>query len=283
MRIDTLLEQGDGIIRLRDHAEERSTVQRAARAGIVTGLLPGVYAATERAASPAIRLRAACAWAPTGVIHGRTAAELYLRRPVTMPICLRADFHGTSPAAWLQVSRGTAPEWLTGGGIRVVTAAHCAAELAAVDGGETLVGMLRHRLCTPDQLAAAAAGFRATAGNRRRARLLAAALDNPWSIGELRLHELLRGAGITGWVANRPVRVCGRIVLPDVWFRRHRLVLEFDGESVHSGHDAFEADRHRQNLLVLGGYRVLRVTWEMVTRHPDRVIELVRAALRQTS
>jgi very-short-patch-repair endonuclease len=105
------------------------------------------------------------------------------------------------------------------------------------------------------------------------------AASNPWSFGEARLHDLLRRAGISGWVANEGVRVSGRLVLPDVRFRGHKLVLEFDGEAVHSDHEQFEEDRVRQNALVLGGFRVLRFTWEAVTLHQDAVIRSVRAAL----
>ena len=74
----------------------------------------------------------------------------------------------------------------------------------------------------------------------------------------------------------------GRLLFPDVRFRRHNLVLEFDGEAFHRDHEQFEEDRLRQNALVLGGFRVLRFTWEAVTLHPDAVLRSVRAALAMT-
>ena len=45
----------------------------------------------------------------------------------------------------------------------------------------------------------------------------------------------------------------------------------------------FESDRKRQNLLVLHGWRVLRITWAMITDEPDLVIALVREAMAQSA
>ncbi len=45
----------------------------------------------------------------------------------------------------------------------------------------------------------------------------------------------------------------------------------------------FESDRRRDNWLMAAGWRVLRITWEQVTAHPDEVVALVREALRATS
>ena len=65
----------------------------------------------------------------------------------------------------------------------------------------------------------------------------------------------------------------------DVVFRRLRLVIEVDGREFHSKAEVFESDRHRQNLLVLRGWRVLRITWAMIQDEPDRVIAMVREAM----
>ena len=68
--------------------------------------------------------------------------------------------------------------------------------------------------------------------------------------------------------------------LSDVIFRHLRLVIEIDGREFHSDPEVFESDRRRQNLLVLNGWRVLRITWRMITDDPDRVVEMVREAVR---
>lgn len=278
VRIDELLERGDGLIRLRDRPDCASTVQRAARAGLVVPILPGIYADPGRAASPAVRIRAACAWAPLGVIHGQTAVELYLRRPISLPIRLRAP-HSAAPATWLRVSRGVVPDYLDQEGLRVASAVYACVEMAGHDGGEAIFEALRRRLFRAEALEPALDMFARAANNAVRRQVVTAAVDNPWSFAEAVLHGLLRKAGISGWLANEPMKVRGQMVAPDVWFPEHRLVLEVDGEAVHSTHEQFEADRERQNLLVLGNLRVLRFTWTAITTQPGHVVATVRVAL----
>jgi very-short-patch-repair endonuclease len=117
------------------------------------------------------------------------------------------------------------------------------------------------------------------AGNSKRKELLLESRDEPWSEAERQFHRLLRAAGITGWRANRPVLLDGLNVYPDVVFRRERLVIEIDGREFHSDPEVFETDRRRQNLFVLNGWRVLRLTWRMIQDEPDQLIAMVREAV----
>lgn len=282
MRIDDLLTEGDGLLRLADHPRSARTIHRAAASGRVVAILPGVFVAPERQASPSVRIRAACAWSAKGTIHGLTAVQLHLRLPVTLPIRLRAPYRG-DPPDWLRVSLGTVNRPIDQQGIRVATAAHAVVEVAAIDNGEAAFRALRRRLVRPEHLLAVLSEFRGSPGNLERARVIGLASHNPWSYGEALLHELLRAAHLDGWVANRPLRIQGQLVFPDILIAAHRLAIEFDGEAVHSGHDQFEDDRRRQNLLVLGGLRVLRFTWEAVTKHPDEVVATIRAAVAAVS
>jgi very-short-patch-repair endonuclease len=103
--------------------------------------------------------------------------------------------------------------------------------------------------------------------------------DNPWSGGERELLALLRRHRITGWVANAELVVDQVRCFPDVLFEHARLVVEFDGYAVHAKPEVFEADRRRQNRLVLAGYRVLRYTWKQLTETPEALIAELRAAL----
>ncbi len=116
-------------------------------------------------------------------------------------------------------------------------------------------------------------------GNPARRRLLLDSRDEPWSAAERLLHRLLRSAGITGWKANQTVAVAGSMYCPDALFRRFRLILEVDGRQFHSEPEVFEADRWRQNLLVLDGWCVLRFTYAMLSERPAEVLELIRHAL----
>jgi very-short-patch-repair endonuclease len=58
-----------------------------------------------------------------------------------------------------------------------------------------------------------------------------------------------------------------------------RLVVETDGRAYHATRRAFEEDRRRDQQLALAGYRVLRFTWDQVTREPRDVAETVRRLL----
>jgi hypothetical protein len=55
-----------------------------------------------------------------------------------------------------------------------------------------------------------------------------------------------------------------------VW-RDARVIVEVDGYGYHRSPSAFEADRERDVVLALAGWRVLRFTWTQVTRRPEWV------------
>ena len=152
-------------------------------------------------------------------------------------------------------------------------------DVAASDRGEAIFEALRRRLVTPGGLEATLPAFAHTPGNAVRRQVADRAMTNPWSFAEALLHALLDAAGITGWVANQPVRLDGELLFPDAWFPEERVVLEFDGESVHSTHDQFERDRSRQNLFVRKEFRMVRITWEMLTERPYEVVDTIRAVL----
>lgn len=55
------------------------------------------------------------------------------------------------------------------------------------------------------------------------------------------------------------------------------LVIEVDGYSVHSGRQAWQHDRHRQNDLVTAGKRVLRFSWWDVCNGEPDVVRTLRS------
>lgn len=69
------------------------------------------------------------------------------------------------------------------------------------------------------------------------------------------------------------------MVFPDMLFGKQRLVVEFDGEEYHTGHERYEADRRRLNLFAAAGLRVLRFTWEALIHRPEADVTTVRAPL----
>ncbi|MFT4110219.1 endonuclease domain-containing protein [Propionicimonas sp.] len=279
MRIDDLLDSSPVLAR-RAHPQHARTLQRAASAGYVVPVLPGVYARRDLAGEPETRLVAVTAWSPHGVVHARTAIELFCGTRISMPVQLRSP-NRAAPVPWLEVTRGQVPPEFRRRyrGVRTATPAYACLEVASTDRGEAAFEFLRRRLVRPAELEAALPAFEGTRGNAERRRVAARAIRNPWSVAEARLQDLLTGAGITGWVANQPLRIGPALLFPDVWFRELGLVVEFDGEASHSDHAQFEGDRWRQNLMVTAGLMVLRITWQMLGETPLRVIQLVQAAI----
>jgi very-short-patch-repair endonuclease len=120
-------------------------------------------------------------------------------------------------------------------------------------------------------------------GNRTKRQLLLDSRAEPWSKAERLLHHLLRAAGVTGWKANRPVVLDDSTFYVDVMFRKLKLAIEIDGRLYHTGAEVFERDRWRQNLLILNGWCVLRFTWTMIEEQPEKVVAMVREAIRMLS
>ena len=87
--------------------------------------------------------------------------------------------------------------------------------------------------------------------------------------------KLLRQQRITGWQANFPV--AGYKI--DIAFPALKVAIEVDGLAFHSDADVFVADRQRQNIITLGGWKVLRFTWLDLTEHPKRVVAEINHAI----
>jgi very-short-patch-repair endonuclease len=89
---------------------------------------------------------------------------------------------------------------------------------------------------------------------------------------ERRFADLIRDSDLPMYEPN--ARVCGYEV--DALWLDARLIVELDGRSFHT--DAFSAERDDTKTvrLRLAGYEVLRLTYAMIERRPDWVLEVVR-------
>jgi uncharacterized protein DUF559/putative AbiEi antitoxin of type IV toxin-antitoxin system len=65
----------------------------------------------------------------------------------------------------------------------------------------------------------------------------------------------------------------------DFLYERERLVLETDGARYHATAFARRNDADKQARLEAAGYRVLRLTWDQVTRRPEQTLDRVHRAL----
>jgi hypothetical protein len=112
----------------------------------------------------------------------------------------------------------------------------------------------------------------------QRMKLLASLAAPAESPMETRLRWLLIQAGLPPpqvqvELSDASARLLGRV---DLYYREARLVLEYDG-GYHR--ERMVEDNRRQNVLISGGYRVLRFTAADIHNRADVVVAQVRAAL----
>lgn len=74
-----------------------------------------------------------------------------------------------------------------------------------------------------------------------------------------------------------------RAIKPDCLWEEERLIVELDGREVHGTAQSFENDRERDRLLLLDGWRVIRVTWRQLHDQDAAIAADVRRALSQGS
>jgi very-short-patch-repair endonuclease len=93
-------------------------------------------------------------------------------------------------------------------------------------------------------------------------------------VGLIDLHSLPRPR------FNADVAVDGRFFSVDCLWREERLIVELDGRAVHGTRQAFESDRERDRLLMVAGWRVMRVTWRQLHHDDARIAADLHTALR---
>lgn len=105
--------------------------------------------------------------------------------------------------------------------------------------------------------------------------MIAAAADRADSAAERLLMELLRRAGVTGWVTAHPF---GPYAL-DIAFPDRRVAVEVDGWAWHVDAERFRNDRRKGNALTAAGWTLLRFTWHDLHERPEQVVVEIRAVL----
>lgn len=87
--------------------------------------------------------------------------------------------------------------------------------------------------------------------------------------------DLVKKAGLP--LPRRNVRVLGHEL--DFYWPGPRLNVEIDGRAAHGTGLRFETDRDRDAHLASVGIRVMRITWQQLTRRPEIVIGRLSEAL----
>jgi very-short-patch-repair endonuclease len=103
--------------------------------------------------------------------------------------------------------------------------------------------------------------------------LIAAELRSSLTPSEAALWHLIRGGRLGVWFRRQAV--IGRFIV-DFVAPAARLIVEVDG-GYHSLRRT--ADARRDRALARLGYRVLRLEADLVLKHPEQAVALIRAAL----
>ena len=163
------------------------------------------------------------------------------------------------------------------------TVLDCLGRLPKDEASSLLAWVSSRRILAPEAIQTWLGAHRGRLGNLARAQAAQRLAAGAVSPAEDLLHEILRRAGITGWIAGAWLAEhVGVYAQADVYFPAVRLVIEVDGRSAHGG-EAFQRDRTRQNELVAAGCVVLRYTWHDLVERPGMVgsqISTMLAALR---
>jgi len=97
---------------------------------------------------------------------------------------------------------------------------------------------------------------------------------------EVKFRKRLAGSGLPKPCEQHEIRRNDRFVARvDFAYPDQRLVLETDAYMCHSARSDWQHDRWRDNTLVAMKWRVLRFTWDDVTRRPEWVLEQIHLAL----
>ena len=226
--------------------------------------------------------------------HALISGALALRRerwrlPHEVHIVVVRDKVHTSLAGVTVLRRPEAQASVTAGELRFVSAREalvdCLTVLPASEASNLLDAALQRRYVRPESVAQ---DLSARLGRGRRnasglRELVARATSGSRSEAEHRMARLLKRSGTGPWVPNFPLRDSSGQVAAEIDFAHVglRIAIEVDGRAFHSDRRSFERDRWRQNALTVGGWLVLRFTWEQITGNPEEVIALIRAAIAQ--
>jgi hypothetical protein len=85
--------------------------------------------------------------------------------------------------------------------------------------------------------------------------------------------------GLPRPACNETLEIDGHRLVVDFLWQEQRLVVETDGQQVHATPIAFQRDRRRDQILLAGGYRVARTTWQQMKRERGAVVARIRGAL----
>lgn len=264
-------------------------LSRRCAKGVIRRLHSGVYAMTSTPPSRMQMLVGACRWGGPGTAAShRTAAALWQLDGFDLhQIEICTPRHLKSERVTARTVRLLLHDITTIDGVPVTkierTLVHLAAVVDADRLEDALDSALRRRLTTVAKLRLRVAAENGCKGVATLRALLNERDDKgrpSASRFETRLNRLLLRSGLpalrefTIWNGGEFV---ARV---DFSLPEGKVIIEADGFRWHSGRRAWQRDRDRRNQLTAMGWRVIQATWDDLTRHPDRLIEKIRALLQ---
>lgn len=282
--VDDYLRRHDGVITLaqaRQAGLSRHAVDRRVRAGHWRRCSPGVYFADDRPFTDAARVRAAVWGYGSDAAASGLAAAWWLSVTKFPPEIVEVTVPKTSHhphRSGIRMRRRdlSQTDVVERNGLRVTALALTVVEAAVrTRGGAVLMDMALQRHVDMRDLWRSHLRNKGRHGSPAAKRLLQAVSGDARSEAERLLVKLLRQERITGWHANYPA---GGYKI-DIAFPAVKVAIEVDGLAFHSDADVFVADRQRQNIITLSGWKVLRFTWLDLTEHPKRVVAEIKHAI----
>jgi very-short-patch-repair endonuclease len=280
---------------LRDEGVSRQVAAERAEASVLHRVHRGVYAVGHRSISRATHLRAALLACGEGaVISHATAAAfwgLYDEWPqltdVTVPVEAGRKIDG------IRCRRCRYPleeEITIRHGVCCTTVARTLVDLAGIWSTSSLRRAVG-RAAFLKQLDVDALDLAIHNAKRRRGMRILSAIAGDWrtkdgSLPDVRsdfealaLPQLMR-IGLLRPETNVRMVLEGEVLEVDFLWEKQRLVVETDGGGTHETPAAFQQDRHRDQLLVAAGYRVMRVTWKQMHSNLEGVVSRISRALK---
>ena len=284
MSLDDLVRRQGGVVALRQAVVlgmSAATVQRRTREGTWERLHPAVYLVGGHRLTDEARVRAAWLWAgEKSVISGPAAAYwhgMVDRAPRVVEVTVPAATAPRCPAGLRVRRRDLDPVDLLGTrGVRLTAPPLSVLETAVAlpDGATFLDRALQRHTRFPTVYRAFCRNM-GRRGSSAAGRLLVAAADRADSAAERLLVQILREAGVSGWVLGHPFG-SWRI---DLAFPVPKVAVEVDGWAWHVDAERFRNDRRKQNALVRAGWDPLRFTWHDLDGRPGEVVAEIRATL----
>jgi very-short-patch-repair endonuclease len=239
------------------------TIKQWVNTGRLIRVHQGVYAVGHVPPSPHARtIAAVLACGPGATLSHRSAAQLWGLIRYFGAIEITAPTKRTRPGLIVHRHRLTDADVTTHWGVRTTTAARTLTDLARTLSPAALTRAVNdarlNRHLSLDDLPA-------RLRHRQTPRPTRSAFEDAFRIFCAR-HRLPQ-PHINAIVAGYEV---------DAYWSEKKLVAELDGEDYHQD---FEADRAKDADLVEAGLRVVRLTWDRLTRQPKREAARVRTRL----